>query len=68
MDSSTGNFIDVSDRPISGLETKSSNPAGAVRENKPDPVRVAIFLEAVDAWWESRSVSTETIIPIGGGE
>lgn len=53
MDSSIGNFVDVPGRPIPGLEDKPS-------KTQPDPQRVAIALEMVDAWWESRNVSAET--------
>jgi hypothetical protein len=54
MDSSAGNFVVVSDGPISGLATEPK------KLNEPDPIRAAIFLAAVDAWWDSRNV------PIGG--
>lgn len=60
MDSSTGNFIDVPGRTIPGLADDSSPATIQVCKGfAPDPYRVAVFLAAVDAWWESR------IIPIG---
>ncbi|MGA2504235.1 MAG: hypothetical protein ABSG01_09115 [Anaerolineales bacterium] len=60
MDSSTGSFVVIPGRAIPGLAVEPEKP------NVPNPARVAILLDAVDTWWESRSVPVETESLIGG--
>jgi hypothetical protein len=65
MERSAGNLSVVPGRTNPGLAVEPAVEVIPVRKSSaPNPYRVAVFLEAVDAWWDDLNIPVEAS---GGG-